>query len=325
MLIWIWFRRFKMVYKVGFLEKIFGEKFPKVVTKYYKSGQKKEEGTVTGKNPSNWYTRNGLWTSWYENGQKRYERTYKDGKKDGISTWWYENGQKEREATYKDGERDGLWTRWYENGQKDYESTWKDGKKDGLYTAWYSNGQKSEEGTYKAGKRVGKSVTYWYKTGKKKYEGTYKNGKKDGLWTERYKNGRKKEEKTYKDGKFVSSSKRKPFKNRKTGSITFIDITRPGDIIGGQISLTPGQVFIRGDDGKKYTYYYCLGDDYIDSGLKPGERVSFIVPGENNPRAQHGKSLMSLQDNIFEGVGQGRVNENKQITFADSIRKITDS
>ena len=93
-----------MVYKVGFLEKIFGEKFPKVVTKYYKSGQKKEEGTVTGKNPSNWYTRNGLWTSWYENGQKRYERTYKDGKLDGLWTYWYEGGQKKEERTYKDGE-----------------------------------------------------------------------------------------------------------------------------------------------------------------------------------------------------------------------------
>jgi len=309
-----------MVYKVGFLEKIFGENFPKVVTEYYESGQKKTEGTVIGKQSRGIYTKDGLWTYWYQNGKKEKEETYK-------------NGKKREERTYKNGEKDGLETLWHKNGQKESEGTFKDGKKDGLWTYWYNyrsydldkGRQKKEERTYKVGKRVGKSVTYWYKTGKKKYEGTYKNGKKDGLWTERYKNGRKKEEKTYKDGKFVSSSKRKPFKNRKTGYITFIDITRPGDIIGGQISLTPGQVFIRGDDGKKYTYYYCLGDDYIDSGLKPGERVSFIVPGENNPRAQHGKSLMSLQDNIFEGVGQGRVNENKQITFADSIRKITDS
>ena len=41
-----------MVYKVGFLEKIFGEKFPKVVTEYYEAGYKyyeaakKAEGTV---------------------------------------------------------------------------------------------------------------------------------------------------------------------------------------------------------------------------------------------------------------------------------------
>ena len=46
----------------------------------------------------------GLWTDWYENGQKSSEVTYKDSKKDGLYTGWYENGKKERENTYKDGE-----------------------------------------------------------------------------------------------------------------------------------------------------------------------------------------------------------------------------
>jgi len=44
-------------------------------------------------------------------------------------TWWYENGQKEYEGTYKDGKLDGKWTDWYENGQKKYEGIYKDGKK----------------------------------------------------------------------------------------------------------------------------------------------------------------------------------------------------
>ena len=41
---------------------------------------------------------------YYENGQKSYEGTIKDGKPDGLFTSWYENGQKNEEATYKDGE-----------------------------------------------------------------------------------------------------------------------------------------------------------------------------------------------------------------------------
>jgi antitoxin component YwqK of YwqJK toxin-antitoxin module len=41
---------------------------------------------------------------------------------------WHENGQKREERTYKDGERDGLYTVWYKNGQKEYEITYKDGK-----------------------------------------------------------------------------------------------------------------------------------------------------------------------------------------------------
>ncbi len=93
-----------MVYKVGFLEKIFGEKFPKVVTEYYESGQKKAEGTVIGKNPRDIYTKNGIWTWWHKNGQKEKKITLKDGKEDGKWTEWYENGQKWYEATLKDGE-----------------------------------------------------------------------------------------------------------------------------------------------------------------------------------------------------------------------------
>ena len=39
----------------------------------------------------------------YENGQKKIEGNYKDGKKDGKWTEWYENGQIKSERNYKDG------------------------------------------------------------------------------------------------------------------------------------------------------------------------------------------------------------------------------
>ena len=47
--------------------------------------------------------KDGLWNKWYKNGQKEEEGTYKDGELDGLSTTWYENGQKWLEGTYKDG------------------------------------------------------------------------------------------------------------------------------------------------------------------------------------------------------------------------------
>ena len=55
--------------------------------------------------------------------------TSKDGGLDGLWTWYYDNGQKESEVTYKDGEEIGS-TRWeyYSNGQKKSETTYKDGK-----------------------------------------------------------------------------------------------------------------------------------------------------------------------------------------------------
>jgi len=135
-----------MKHKVGFLEKIFGENFPKVVTEYYESGQKKTEGTVIGKQSRGIYTKDGLWTYWYQNGKKEKEETYK-------------NGKKREERTYKNGEKDGLETLWHKNGQKESEGTFKDGKKDGLWTYWYNyrsydldkGRQKKEERTYENG------------------------------------------------------------------------------------------------------------------------------------------------------------------------------
>ena len=88
---------------------------------------------------------------WYEDGKKKSETTYKDGKKDGLFLQWYENGKKQEEGTFKDGQPDGLLTLWYENGQKKQEGTYKKGKKEGLFTFWYENGQKKGQGTFRDG------------------------------------------------------------------------------------------------------------------------------------------------------------------------------
>ena len=83
---------------------------------------------------------------WYENGNKHYEVTYKDGIEIGKHESWLDDGTKEWEYYYNDdGTRDStkLITRWYESGQKWYEgyiktlndttSVWI-----GLYTSWYA-------------------------------------------------------------------------------------------------------------------------------------------------------------------------------------------
>ena len=91
----------------------------------------------------------------YENGQLKFvENKNEDGKRDGLWTSWYENGQKQLEGTYKNGKEDGLFITWYENGERRSEGTWKGGKFDGLWISWYENGQKRLEGTYKYGDLV---------------------------------------------------------------------------------------------------------------------------------------------------------------------------
>ena len=76
---------------------------------YHENGQKKSEGLF--KNGRH----HGLWTYWYANGQKERETTYKDGKMDGPSTWWNEKGQKKREGHFLDGKMEGSWVCWFES------------------------------------------------------------------------------------------------------------------------------------------------------------------------------------------------------------------
>ena len=74
---------------------------------------------------------------------------YTDGKKDGPSTWWYNNGQKRHEETYKDGrlitaivwrpngekcpdtnvvKGNGVWVLYNEDGTEFVRHTYKDGE-----------------------------------------------------------------------------------------------------------------------------------------------------------------------------------------------------
>jgi antitoxin component YwqK of YwqJK toxin-antitoxin module len=46
----------------------------------------------------------------------------------GVLVKKYDNGQKKKEEHYKDGKEDELWTSWFEHGQKTLEVNFKDGE-----------------------------------------------------------------------------------------------------------------------------------------------------------------------------------------------------
>ncbi len=96
----------------------------------------------------------GIFVVWHENGKKKEESHWKNGKEEGLWTEWYQNGQKWQEKHYKNGKLDALWTWWYDNGQKYKEEHYKNGKRDGLRTWWDENGQKASEAHYKNGKEL---------------------------------------------------------------------------------------------------------------------------------------------------------------------------
>lgn len=84
----------------------------------------------------------------------REEGDYKEGSKDGLWTSWYVNGQKTLEVNFKEGKEDGLWTLWNEKGQKEVEGNWKDGKRSGTWTWWDWNGNITRNRTYEEGELV---------------------------------------------------------------------------------------------------------------------------------------------------------------------------
>ncbi len=82
----------------------------------------------------------GKYITYFNNGLKKSETSYTDGKENGLVTWWYENGQKKLEENYKFGKKTGLRTEWYENGRKLSEQNYKYDKRDGLMITWNKNG-----------------------------------------------------------------------------------------------------------------------------------------------------------------------------------------
>ena len=118
---------------------------------------------------------NGLYQSWYDNGQKSIECSYVNGNIEGLYQTWHENGQKWLECTYVNGNIEGLYQTWHENGKKWKECTFANNKIEGYYQQWYENGQIYKECTYVNGNLEG-LLQSWYSNGQKWEECTYVNG-----------------------------------------------------------------------------------------------------------------------------------------------------
>jgi antitoxin component YwqK of YwqJK toxin-antitoxin module len=174
-------------------------KFDGLYLTWYENGQKKNEGNYNNGEKV------GKWTYWFDSGKKEKEETYKNGKNDGKVTSWFDSGKKEKEETYKNGNPDGLYLTWYENGQKKNEGNYNNYKYVGKWTSWFENGQKEKEETFKDRKKGFYTTKWdeWYDNGKKKSKGNWKAGNLDGLHTNWYENGQKKNEGNYNNGEKV--------------------------------------------------------------------------------------------------------------------------
>jgi len=89
---------------------------------------------------------------------------------------YHENGAKRIEGTYKNGKRNGEWTAWYDNGNLWSKGFYSEGVENGMKTVWHKNGQKYYEGPIVNDERTG-TWKFWDEKGKLVKEIDYENRK----------------------------------------------------------------------------------------------------------------------------------------------------
>jgi antitoxin component YwqK of YwqJK toxin-antitoxin module len=274
----------------------------------------------------------------YENGQKRAEANYKDGKGDGLAVSWHQNGTKAAEVNHKDGKQEGLSVRWHQNGTKAAEGNYKDGKADGLSVKWYENGQKKAEVNHKDGKKDGLSVK-WHQNGTKAAEGNYKDGEVDGLWLIWHENGQKMAEANWKGRKIEGSAKYWNSKGEPVDSLKEANI-KPEESVAETKPKTEGVnyddieyrediYYVKGSDtpytGKSYRLH-PNGQKELEENFKDGKRDGLFVGWyENGQKRSEGnykdgeqyglyptwhengekRSEVNIKDGLYDGLLTG--------------------
>jgi antitoxin component YwqK of YwqJK toxin-antitoxin module len=97
---------------------------------FYDPPQKKMEGSYSVGN------REGLWTTWYINGNRKEESNYVGGKLDGSIYRWNDSGNKTEGGTYEAGKQTGIWIWYYNTGIKKEQTQFHDGQQEGLWLQW---------------------------------------------------------------------------------------------------------------------------------------------------------------------------------------------
>lgn len=144
---------------------------------YYRlNGQKK---VLLEKTHYNWKTNKpeGSSIAYYDNGSKKNELLYSNGKLNGRAMYFHENGIMSAAGNYKEGNKTGFWKYFNAENKLSQEENFDDkGNLEGEYKFYFINGQLKEKGNYVNGKLEG-LVTFYHPDGKLSGGNYFKNGK----------------------------------------------------------------------------------------------------------------------------------------------------
>ena len=93
----------------------------------------------------------GIWFDWYDSGQIKNRQIYVNGQRDGIYTSYQEEGDKRSEGKYENDKQVGIWLEWFTGGEKYSEEYFVNGKRHGKSIHWSYDGNILRVGFYKNG------------------------------------------------------------------------------------------------------------------------------------------------------------------------------
>lgn len=97
--------------------------------------------------------KDGIYKSYYKNGNLKEEIDYKNGVKNGVSREYYESGELEQEFNFINGLCSGPCKMFYKNGQLNFQSNYNNnGKLEGKTKHYFKNGLLHEERFYQNNK-----------------------------------------------------------------------------------------------------------------------------------------------------------------------------
>lgn len=152
--------------------------------------------------------RQGIWTEYYRNGNKRSEISYQDNHKYGLMKSFYENGNLAEEG-YWDGQHwVGAYKFYFSSGKIAYDWNYGDeGNRVGEQSYYYENGQLMRLGTWVDGYADG-LVAEYYDSGNLRCESQWKMGRVDGIMKEYYISGSLSASRVFRDGVYDESASR---------------------------------------------------------------------------------------------------------------------
>ncbi|HOH84585.1 MAG TPA: hypothetical protein PLI16_08230, partial [Bacteroidales bacterium] len=104
----------------------------------------------------------GLWRTYFEDGQIQSAITYKDGMAEGLAFFYYDNEKQTTrvELTFGEDKVVGVYREFYENGNRKAMLNFNEGQPDGVAEFYYDSGVIKIAGRYKSGAKEGKWKHY---------------------------------------------------------------------------------------------------------------------------------------------------------------------